>query len=131
MPSTTVFSDIDVSFSLDPSGDLLMVTDNNSISQSISNILNTVRGFRPGEGNERYGVGIRNYLFAPMEKFVAESIGDEIITRLSMYEPRIELQNVNFEADEANKQYKISIFYITKNTNNKNIQVYKLILNVL
>lgn len=129
--STSIFSDIDINFSLDSSGDLKMVTDNDSVSQSITNILNTVKGFRPGEDNDTFGVGIKVFLFSPMSNFVAERLGEELYRQLKQHEPRIEITNVEVTMSNENKQYDISIYYKTINSQSDLSQSYRLILKTL
>ena len=77
-----VFADINTNYELDATGDLKLIKDNESIKAAINNLLNTITGFRPGVGNETYGIGVRNYLFSKMTPFVAEQIGDEIYNQL-------------------------------------------------
>jgi len=125
------FSDINKTFELNALGDISLVTDRDSISQSIYNILNTVKGFRPGEGNEFYGVGINNFLFTNMSPFVAQQIGKEIQSQIEDNEQRIEIENIDIKQNFETYSYDISIFYNILNLENKRTEVYKLVLKTM
>jgi len=125
------FSDIDPSYSLNAGGDINMIVDAASLSQAIQNILNVVKGFRPGVSNEFYGVGVRHFLFSAMTEFVARQIGDELLTQLEIFEPRIDVKNILVNMDLDHKQYVIDIEYETLNQENTGDLTFRMILQVL
>ena len=125
------FSDIDPSYSLNAGGDINMIVDAASLSQAIQNILNVVKGFRPGVSNEFYGVGVRHFLFSAMTEFVARQIGDELLTQLEIFEPRIEVTRIFVKREFEQSQYVIDIDYKTLNLENKQDLTYRMILQVL
>lgn len=125
------FSDIDPSYSLNAGGDINMLVDATSLSQAIQNILNVVKGFRPGVSNEFYGVGVRHFLFSAMTEFVSRQIGDELLTQLEIFEPRIDVKNIFVNMDLDHKQYVIDIEYETLNQENTGDLTFRMILQVL
>jgi phage baseplate assembly protein W len=109
----TQFYDIDINFTLDAKGDIKMVSDNIAIKQSIRMIILSATGIKPGPGpiNPIFGVGIRKYLFAPMTRFTSQSLGESIYRHLNLFEPRINVENVNVIANVEEKRYDIEISY--------------------
>ena len=86
--NSTLFSDIDPSFTRNPkTGDLLLVKDDRSVKQSISNLLNTSFGerlFRPNLGS-----ALRRFLFEPIDPITTMEIRDCVLDVIKNYEPRI------------------------------------------
>jgi len=95
------FYDIDASFELNALGDINILEDQSALQQAIKSILYTDTGLRPGAGiqNQNYGVGINSYLFAPLTQFTAQSFSDAIYRHLTIFEPRINLENVSVTAE--------------------------------
>lgn len=77
------------------SGDILRVYDDNSIKQSLRNIVLTSyheRPFRPG-----FGVGSRKYLFDTFDEFELYDFEINIRDQIERYEPRVTLESVDAE----------------------------------
>lgn len=105
-----VYADIDFSFELNSTGDLKMVTNADAILQSIKMILFTRIGLRPGTDNENFGTNTQSFIFAPVTKNTASSLGENILLALRIYEPRINVVNIDISMVD-DKEYDINIEY--------------------
>jgi phage baseplate assembly protein W len=107
------FLDIDRNFTLDAKGDISIAVDNVALKQSITSIIFTATGAKVGDSsiNPIYGVGINKYLFAPLNNFAARSLGESIFRHLTIFEPRINVENVNVVAVTASKSFEVEISY--------------------
>ena len=77
------------------SGDVLRVYDDNSIKQSLRNIILTSyheRPFRPG-----FGAGLRKYLFENFDEFELYDFEINIRDQIERYEPRVTMESVDAE----------------------------------
>ena len=101
--------------------DIRINYDNEAIKKSIRNIFNT----KPGDKilNPRFGLDLSQYLFEQVSQEAAQDIGEKILTELSFYEPRIDIQNVNVTALTQEQQYDITISYIVPELNNISDQI--------
>jgi phage baseplate assembly protein W len=104
------YTDIDFGFGLDSTGDIKLATNGDAIRQSIQMILFTRLGLRPGTKNENFGTDTLSYLFAPVTKNTANYLGETILLALKVYEPRIEIVNINISLVD-DKSYDINIEY--------------------
>lgn len=107
------FYDIDATFELNALGDIAVLTNQKAIEQSIKSIIFTRTGFRPGIGVlvEKYGLNIEAYQFAPVNKFSAQSLSEAINRHLTIFEPRITLDNVHVHANVNDTSFEITIKY--------------------
>jgi len=104
------YSDFDFSLEQNSTDDVITLTDENSINQSIKNILLTNRGevfFDP-----LFGSGIRQLLFEKMNSITEILLKNEIIYSLENYEPRIKINNIDITSDIEALTYHVSIDYI-------------------
>lgn len=104
-----------------------MVSDENSIHQSLNMLLSTT----PGERIHRfdYGCPIRNYAFEVMH-LTTQTIMKELIERaIILFEPRITLDKVLFEINEAEGVILIHLDYTIRQTNRRSNMVYPFYLN--
>jgi len=111
---TTTYKDFDISFKYNPStGDLRTVTDNNSIKQSIKNIIFTLYGDRPFDPN--FGAGIHSMLFEPLDQITKIEIENRLFESLLYYEPRIDISRVSVSSGVDDNSVSITIAYSIKN----------------
>jgi phage baseplate assembly protein W len=112
------FYDIDLNFNVNAKGDIALVEDNDAILQSIRSIILTPRGFKTGTGdiNRIFGVGIKSYLFAPLTEFTARSLGENIVRNLTMFEPRIDVENVFVQVNRDTRAFEIEVNYVLAKT---------------
>ena len=89
--------------------DVSTVKNDNSIKQSIKNLVLTT----PGEKHFQPNVGSRvfNLLFEPLDAFTADAVKDEVINTINQYEPRVELTDVAVVPIEQGNKLSITIEY--------------------
>ena len=113
MPAQRVskgFKDLSMSFKFNPlSGDLITLKNENAIARAVRNIVSTT----PGEKffDPDFGSSISEILFENVDDITAVSIEDEIKSCLNNYEPRVELINVNVDANFDANQFDVVISY--------------------
>ena len=97
--------------------DLKLSYDENAIYNSIKNIFNTKKGQKIL--TPTFGLDLEQYLFENISKENGELIGTTIFEELSLYEPRIIVNNVDIIARPDQNEYKISISITIPPLNNK------------
>ena len=113
MPAQRVskkFKDLSMSFKFNPlSGDLIALNNENAIARAVRNIVLT----SPGEKffDPDFGSSVSEILFENVDDITAVSIEDEIKSCLNNYEPRVELINVNVDANFDENQFDVVITY--------------------
>jgi phage baseplate assembly protein W len=107
------YSDLPFNMKLDATGDIPVTSVQDSIRQSMFNILHTRRGSRPL--NPDFGCMIESYLFEPFDQGTGKTIGDDISNSLSRWEPRININSVNVNMFLDNQEYQIEVSYTILN----------------
>jgi hypothetical protein len=104
-----VHSDLDSKLSLDSAGNPKIVTNHESIRQSIRTILST----SPGERImlPEFGSRIRSLLFEPMDDHTVFLMENEIRDAIQTWEDRVNVSYVSVNADFDDLFYEISIEY--------------------
>jgi len=97
------------------------------IRQSLWTLLST----SPGERIHRcdYGCPIRRYAFEIMDISAQTMLRDEIERAVVMFEPRVDLHRVDFEADEKAGILRIRLDYTIRQNNRRTNMVYPFYLN--
>ena len=107
---------------------LAMVSGPENISQSLKALLTTNLGERLMRPD--YGCGISQLLFELIDQRTVTKIRNSIADAILLYEPRINLLNVNVFQDQHNTGLlSISIEYIIKTTNSRFNLVYPFHIN--
>lgn len=101
-----------------------LVTDLNSIYQSIGNILSTpqnTRLFRPD-----FGSSIENLLFEPMDEETVASLYDTIILAIQKWEPRVSLDYAksNITPDYDKHVYYVELTFTVRGLTDNNFYTY-------
>ena len=101
------YSDLHLDFSNPINKDLKADYDEAAIKNSIYSLFNTL----PGQSllNPTYGLNLVKYLFEPVTEDNARSIGNDIVTGLSLYEPRVKVSNVNIRLNSDEQSYYIEL----------------------
>ncbi len=110
-------------FAIDDQHKVAMVSSEDDIKEAIKIILKT----SPGERVMRpdFGCGINNYTFSIMNSANIVQIQNEIERALTLYEPRIVVENVEAAVQESSDGVlHISIEYIVKSSNARHNLVY-------
>jgi phage baseplate assembly protein W len=81
--------------------------------EAIKNSLKTLFTTLPGQKilNPEYGLNLEQFLFYPVNEFYARNIGETILVSIRLYEPRINVTNVNVYPNEDEMMYEINIYY--------------------
>lgn len=104
------FSDFTTNFKKHPNtGDVARVTNEESVKQSIKNIVMTNRGERLFQPN--LGGNIRSYLFEPIDAFTANFLSESIKQTIFNNEMRVEYLTVDLVPDEDNNAYNAYISF--------------------
>lgn len=104
------FKDISMSILKNPfSKDIASVTNEESIKQSIKNIVLTA----PGEKlfNPKFGSNVYNMLFEPLDPFMIDSLQVEILNTIKNYEKRVEVTNLRCIPDYDLNSVTVSLEY--------------------
>lgn len=101
------------------------LTDIEAVKSGLSNIFS----FHPGERIllPDFGNGLYKYLYEPINDYTSTTIGEEILTMITRWEPRVKILNVNVEAVPDDNEYRISIYYTIPTLTNQTIQFNKVI----
>ena len=108
---------------VNPTGKIAMSEYEEDIKEAIRIILSTSRGERVMRHD--FGCGIYDFVFAPINTATIGMIEASVREALTLWEPRIELINVDVSADKAEEgKLLISIDYRVRSTNNEFNLVY-------
>ena len=89
--------------------DLIGLRNENAISRSVRNLVQTIQGERPFQ--PVLGSNVQNLLFDNMDKLTASAIKQEIINTIENYEPRVEMGEITVDPNYDNNEFHISIQY--------------------
>ena len=107
------FVDLAISFAKNPfTDDASVVKNDNSIKQSVKNLILTTPGEKPFQ--PLIGSRVNDLLFEPLDPFTADSLKEEIINTINQYEPRVQLTNVIvtpvYEGNKLNVTIEYKVF---------------------
>lgn len=112
--ATNFYKDLPLDFTPHPvSGDVRPIVDELAIKRSITNLIKTPKGSKPFR--PEYGSTIFNYLFENQDMFTRHNIKESVYETISMFEPRVDVINVEPTFDDNGVSLKIT--YKIKNTN--------------
>ena len=113
---TTTYKDLDFTFKQNPNtNDVGIKKNNDSVKQSVLNILRTNHGERPF--NYKFGANLRSYLFENMTRATAANMTTSINTALANHEPRLEILNTNIQAKADDNEVNITVTGRVKSSN--------------
>lgn len=120
-PDRYTYSDLRLDFTNPITKDLDNDYDEVAVKNSIFALFNTV----PGQNllNPNYGLNLLRYLFEPVSETNARYIGNLIIKNLSIYEPRIQLVNLDVIVNEDEQTYEITLNIEIPALNEKKIKI--------
>ena len=104
------FKDISMTFQSNPlNNDLIAIKNENAIARSLRNIVFTL----PGEKffNQTFGSRITESLFDNIDDITAAIIVDEIRESITIYEPRVVVDDVQAFPDYENNGFDVIITY--------------------
>lgn len=107
--------------------DISILTNEQAILESVSNILATEQGERVMRPD--FGCALNQYLFEPLDAVTTTMIKKTITDSINKYETRIENLEVNVTPDEDNNTYEITVVFNMKTTNKNNKNSINITLN--
>ena len=113
--NTIYFSDFSFDFSPHPkTGDITVLQNDNSIKNSIRNLIQT----KYGEilFDKSIGCGLNYSLFDNIDEITKYTIQQEIQNTLSINEPRVSLSSISITEDIPSHGMYITVFYTTINS---------------
>ncbi len=110
MAQFQTFKDLSNTFKPHPvTGDLIVKKDVDSIKQSITNLLSTVKGER--FFNSEIGSNLSSLLFQPLDVATAFSIKKEIATTIRNYEPRVNILEITVDTNFDDNGFDVELEY--------------------
>lgn len=110
MEKFLTFKDLKITFKPHPvTGDMQVAKDEVAIKQSIVNLLLTVRGERLF--NPDLGSSVSSFLFEQLDYGTAALIQSEIANTLNLYEPRINIIELNVNPDFDENGFEVNIVF--------------------
>src|ERR671934_524952 len=108
---------------VDRRGGIALARDETDIDQAIELILSTAPGERPMR--PEFGCGVHDFVFDSIDAATVGRLETEIRQALDRWEPRIEVQEVDFDLSRMlDGQLVINIGYRIRSTNHKRNLVY-------
>src|SRR5436309_1631346 len=108
---------------VDRRGGIALATGEQDIDQAIELILSTAPGDRPMR--QEFGCGVHDFVFDTIDAATVGRMETEIRQALDRWEPRIEVQEVDFDLSRMiDGQLVINIGYRIRSTNHKRNLVY-------
>lgn len=111
---TKSYSDIDLTFTNRPSGDVYKKTDAAAVKQAIKNLLLTNKLEKPF--NPYYGAGLGDFLFDISEGFDDITIKEQIGQAVANYEPRATVREVQVLLSPDRNSIDITVIFVVKST---------------
>ena len=112
---TRDYSDIDLTFTNRPSGDVYKKTDAAAVKQAVKNLLMTSRFEKPFQPN--YGANLNSALFALDTEFDPEYISGLITDSIENYEPRARVLNITLNNKPQYNSLDVTVEFQVVNTN--------------
>jgi len=104
------FKDISLSFGINPlNSDLIDLKNVDAINRSIQNLILTNTGER--FFNQQLGSGITGLLFEKVNRLTAKTIETNILDTFRLYEPRVNVLELEVTSNENANAYDVKIAY--------------------
>lgn len=118
MAKEQIYKDLDLTFDVNPlSGDLTKKFGVDAIKQSMKNII-LYNIFEKPYSSE-FDVGLKNLLFENRGSGFRNFLEKRVRILLEAYEPRVTIQRVLVKSGQNDNSVSISVYYIPKETQNK------------
>ena len=109
------YSDIDLTFTAKPSGDVYKKFDAAAVKQSVKNLLLTSRYEKPFQPN--FGANLNSALFALDTDYDPDYIQDLIAEAIAKYEPRARVLEISLNLQPETNALDATIVFQVVNTN--------------
>lgn len=117
MATTYTYKDFDLNFGVNEFGDIDTLEDEDSIKQSIKNIVLTTIGESAKYQNPKFGGDVFKSLGEKINRITAIDIGSKIESALLNWEHRISIIDIIADPDIVKNAYVVTIKYKIKNLN--------------
>jgi phage baseplate assembly protein W len=108
---------------VDRRGGIALASDETDVDQAIHLILSTAKGERPMR--PEFGCGVHDFVFDTIDAGTVARMETEIRSALDRWEPRIEVQSLEFDLDGVDRgELLIHIAYRLRATNHMRNLVY-------
>lgn len=111
---TQNYTDIDLSFSAKPSGDVYKKVDSAAVKQAVKNILLTSQGEKPFQ--PYFGSNLGNALFELDTDFDPDYIQNLVLDAIQNYEPRARVLSVSVRLQEDMNSIDVTVEFQIVNT---------------
>lgn len=113
---TKSYSDIDLTFTAKPSGDVYKKTDAGAVKQAVKNLLLTSHYEKPFM--PFYGGNLNSLLFElASDPVVQADLKDNLMEQIELYEPRARVTNVVTSVEPDNYSVFVQVFFTVISTN--------------
>lgn len=109
-----VYSDLDLTFTKKPSGDVYKKTDAAAVKQAVKNLLLTNRGEKPF--NPYFGGGLTDILFELAYDETNVLLKEHIASAIQNFEPRAKLISINSNIQPDNNTARVRVEFQIVNT---------------
>lgn len=89
MAISSIYSDLDINMTKQTDGDVKKNTEFDAIKNSLTNIINTMKGSRVML--PEFSTNLYNLLFEPIDEETARLIGEEILQAVEFWDDRVEI----------------------------------------
>ena len=104
-----VYKDIDLTFTVKPSGEIYKKQDAAAVKQAIKNLLLTNFGEKPFNAN--FGANLRAWLFELADEDTEYDIERAIMAAIESYEPRAKLLNVTAKVNPDGNDVQVTVVF--------------------
>lgn len=112
--NTKIYSDLDFKWRKLTNGDVSKVFDEAAINQALLSLFNTIKGER--FFNLTFGSRLPFLLFEPFDSLTAQRIVEDIQESVRVWEPRVEITDLDIDMDFDKQIYTVTMVYRIKST---------------
>ena len=109
---SSVYSDVDMSFSKQTDGDIQRDNDVDAIINSLNNIVATMQGSR--RMIPEFAQDIWALLFEPLDTETARMIGERLLEAIQVWEDRVEVTRIDINPDYDNNLFSLRMNFKIK-----------------
>lgn len=107
-----MWKDIDIQLRKQQDGDILVMTEEDAIINSLQNICTTLQGSRRMLPD--FALPFFNLLFEPMDEETAFKLGNLMLTSITKWDDRIEITGLHVNANTDTLQYEVILSFKLK-----------------
>ena len=116
MTKRYMYSDFNIDFDKQTSGDLERVSGIDSVKNSITNIVNTMPGSR--RMLPQFAGNFHNLLFEPIDEITARELGYSLVEAIRLWDDRVIIEKIDVVAVPDSSKYECTLSYRVRESNN-------------